>query len=74
MLRAVIVSFYIVIITTTDGAVVQILAYCRRCHRFDPHTVQTVVCMTMSVLGLGVSMYGIQCDRGHTSNYTLAVR
>jgi hypothetical protein len=41
------------------GVVVGILAYYARDRGLDSLTVQTFVCMNMSVLGLGVSMYNM---------------
>jgi hypothetical protein len=42
------------------GVVVGILAYYARGREFDSHTMQTFVCMNMSVcIGLDVSMYNM---------------
>jgi hypothetical protein len=52
-------SYALAIETARFGVVVRILAYYARGCGFDSHTVQTFVCMNMSVLGLGVSMYNM---------------
>jgi hypothetical protein len=54
------------------GVVVGILAYYARGRGFDSHTVQTFVCMTMSVLlGLGVSINTICIYKKYVYKYVL---
>jgi hypothetical protein len=50
---------YVCILDGRFGVVVVILAYYARGRGFDSRSVQTFVCMNMSVLGLGVSMYNM---------------